>query len=278
MGFVASPRLVIFDPAGRMGDVASLATRIGAAPAVVGAAAHLVGFGATPVLVPGAVADALAAVAPTGARWVLGEGDSAGKVAAAAVKCSAVGVVMAPLSPEALTLICAPPPVALPEVELARARSLIAASVLDGKGEPTADGLALIARAFAADDCVFWWREGDGLVPWSTRASADADQAALGIAARVAAATGLTTVTAGTHALRRSRFVKSEYFFPAKPAHEKFSTIPCCDSSSRLGNDAPSKGFVPAALSFALLKPSPSASAPAVSPPALKTISQMSLC
>ena len=47
----------------------------------------------------------------------------------------------------------------------------------------TADGLALIARAFAADDCVFWWREGDGLVPWSTRASADADQAALGIAA-----------------------------------------------------------------------------------------------
>jgi predicted signal transduction protein with EAL and GGDEF domain len=38
-------------------------------------------------------------------------------------------------------------------------------------------------------------------VPWSTRASADADQAALGIAARVAAATGLTTVTTGTHAL-----------------------------------------------------------------------------
>ncbi|MBK7071121.1 MAG: protein kinase [Myxococcales bacterium] len=198
---MAAPRLVIFDPAGRLGDVANLATRIGAAPAVVGAAAHLAGFGSAPVLVPSSAADALAAVAPTGARWVLGEGDSAGKVASAAVKCGAVGVAMAPLSPEGLTLICAPPPVALPEVELARARSLIAASVLDGKGEPTADGLALIARAFAADDCVFWWREGDGLVPWSTRASADADQAALGIAARVAAATGLTTVTTGTHAL-----------------------------------------------------------------------------
>ena len=106
---MAAPRLVIFDPAGRLGDVANLATRIGAAPAVVGAAAHLAGFGSAPVLVPSSAADALAAVAPTGARWVLGEGDSAGKVASAAVKCGAVGVAMAPLSPEGLTLICAPP-------------------------------------------------------------------------------------------------------------------------------------------------------------------------
>ena len=32
-----------------------------------------------------------------------------------------------------------------------------------------------IARAFVADDCVFWWREHDGMVPWGTRTIADAD-------------------------------------------------------------------------------------------------------
>ena len=195
------PRLVILDPAGRLGDVAVLASRLGAAPAVITSPSQLVGLASLPVLVPSTAADALAAAPPGAARWVLGEGDSAGKVASAAAACGAADVVMAPLTPEGVALVCAPPPVPLPEVELARARSLIAASVLDGKGEPTADGLALIARAFAADDCIFWWREGDGLVPWSTRAGADADQAVLGVAARVAAATGLTTVTAGTRTL-----------------------------------------------------------------------------
>ncbi|MBK9033977.1 MAG: protein kinase [Myxococcales bacterium] len=198
---MASPRLVIFDPAGRLGEIVTLATRIGTAPVVVADAANLSGFASTAVLVPSSAAAAATSASVTGPRWVLGEGDSAGKVASAAAACAAIGVVMAPLSPEALTLVCAPPPVALPEVELARARSLIAASVLDGKGEPTADGLAIIARAFAADDCIFWWREGDGLVPWSTRANADADQPVLGVAARVAAATGVTVVTSGTRTM-----------------------------------------------------------------------------
>ncbi|MEZ4399653.1 MAG: protein kinase [Kofleriaceae bacterium] len=194
---MAAPRLVILDPAGRLGDLATLATRLGAAPARIDAAAALAGFGSTPVLVPASAAGVLHGVSPTGPRWVLGDGDSAGKIASAAVTCGATGVAMAPLSAEALALVCAAAPVPLPEVELARARSLIAASVLDGNGEPTADGLGAIARAFAADDCVFWWREGDGLVPWSVRPSADADQRALAVAARVAAATGLTTVTTG---------------------------------------------------------------------------------
>ena len=102
---------MILDPAGRLGEVATLAARIGAAPAVVSDVAHLRGFASTPVLVPSSAAEALAGVTPTGPRWVLGEGDSAGKVASAAAGCAAVGVVIAPMSPEALTLVCAPPPV-----------------------------------------------------------------------------------------------------------------------------------------------------------------------
>jgi diguanylate cyclase (GGDEF)-like protein len=194
---VSAPRLVIFDPVGRLGEVAQLATRIGARPVVAIDPAALAAHLATPVLVSTGVADRLTGEVASGPRWVLGDVDSAGKVAAAAMACGAIGVVIAPAPAEALSLVCQPAPVPLPEVELARARSLIAASIIDGNGEPTAEGLAAIARAFAADDCAFWWREGDGLVPWSTRPSGDADQAAVASAARVAAATGVTTVTTG---------------------------------------------------------------------------------
>ncbi len=192
---------MIFDPAGRLGEIVAMATRIGAAPTLVTSAEQLATLPSTPVLVPSSAAEALAGMTPTAPRWVLGEGDAAGKVASAAAGCAAVGVVMAPVTPEALTLVCAPAPVGLPEVELARARSLVAASVLDGMGEPTPDGLAIIARAFAADDCILWWREGEGLVPWGTRLNTDADQPLIGAAARVSAATGVTTVTSGTRTL-----------------------------------------------------------------------------
>ena len=198
---MAGPRLVILDPAGRAGDVAALAQRIGAEPVVVTRADEVDRHGGAPVLIPAAVAEGLTDKAIAAPRWVFGDGDASATVAGAAAACNAVGVLLAPVSAEALALVCGPPMPGLPEVDLARARSLIAASVLDGNGEPTAEGLAAIARAFAADDCVFWWREGDGLVPWGTRPIGDADQAALASAARVAAATGVAAIASGAHTL-----------------------------------------------------------------------------
>jgi len=192
---------VILDPAGRAADLISLATRIGATPVVVRSLDELEAYRDLPVLVPSSAGALLGERAAVGPRWIYGEGESSGKVAGAAVACAASGVLLAPVSAESIALVCAAPLPSLPEVDLARARSLIAASVLDGNGEPTAEGLAAIARAFAADDCVFWWREGDGLVPWGTRPVVDADQTALGSAARVAAATGVAASAAGTRTL-----------------------------------------------------------------------------
>ncbi|MBP9863142.1 MAG: hypothetical protein KBD62_34665, partial [Kofleriaceae bacterium] len=136
---MSAPRLVIFDPVGRLGEVAQLATRIGARPVVAIDPAALAAHLATPVLVSTGVADRLTGEVASGPRWVLGDVDSAGKVAAAAMACGAIGVVIAPAPAEALSLVCQPAPVPLPEVELARARSLIAASIIDGNGEPTAE-------------------------------------------------------------------------------------------------------------------------------------------
>ena len=77
-----------------------------------------------------------------------GDLEGSAKLASAAIACTASGVVLLPTRPEVMQLLVAPAPPHLPEVDLARARSLIAASVLDGQGEPTKEGLGAIARAF----------------------------------------------------------------------------------------------------------------------------------
>ncbi len=63
---------------------------------------------------------------------------------------------------------------------------------------------------------------------------------------------------------------------PAKLSQRSTGRPPAVDSSSR-GNEASSKGLVPAVLSSALVQPSRSASADAESPLAPKTISHTSL-
>ena len=192
---MSGQRLVILDPAGRTAsEVCAVAQRAGIAPVVTGDVVDVPR--AAVVLVPPTAAEAAARLPSSVPRWIYGDGDSSAKLAAAAIACAAAGVLLLPTRPEVIAMLCGPTPPALPEVDLARARSLIAASVLDGNGEPTADGLAAIARCFAADDCVLWWREGEGMVPWGTRTNSEADQAALGAAARVSAATGLTVLAA----------------------------------------------------------------------------------
>ncbi len=193
----ASPRLVILDPSGRSAsELCAVAARAGVQPVVAGEAAAIDPALAAAVLVPAASAGDVASLPASVPRWLYGDLESSARLAAAAVTCGASGVVLTPTRPEVIKLLVTPPAPGVAEVDLARARSLIAAAVLDGAGEPTKDGLAAIARAFAADDCVLWWREGDGMAPWGTRPVADSDQATLGAAARVAAATGLTVVAA----------------------------------------------------------------------------------
>src|SRR5262249_36263488 len=159
--------------------ICAVAARAGIAPVVVGDAGSVDLAQAAVVLVPPSAADAVAGMPPGVPRWIYGDGDASAKVASAAIACAAAGVLLLPVRPAVLTRVWGAPPAPIPEADLARARSLIAASVLDGSGEPTPEGLAAIARCFAADDCMLWWREGDGMVPWGTRSIADADQASL---------------------------------------------------------------------------------------------------
>ncbi len=188
-------RLVILDPAGRTAsDLCAIASRAGIAPVVTGDAASIDVPKAYAVLVPASSAEAVASLPSSVPRWLYGDVENSARLASAAIACTAAGVILLPTRPEVLQLLISPPPPRLPEVDLARARSLIAASVLDGNGEPTAEGLGAIAKAFAADDCLLWWREGETMVPCGTRPVADADQATLGAAARIAAATGLTVL------------------------------------------------------------------------------------
>jgi len=195
---VPGDRLVILDPSGRSADeLCEAASRAGIVPVVVRDPddADLSNAGA--YLLPVSAADLAHTLPSTVPRSLVGDGAASGKLASAAISAAAAGVILLPVTPATFGAILGAAAPHLPEVDLARARSLIAASVLDASGEPTADGLAAIARAFTADDCVFWWREHDGMVPWGTRTIADADQPVLGAAARVAAATGLTVIGAG---------------------------------------------------------------------------------
>ncbi|HVV87387.1 MAG TPA: protein kinase [Kofleriaceae bacterium] len=195
---MAGDRLVILDPSGRSAEeLCEAADRAGIVPVVVRDPddADLSNTGA--YLLPVSAAELAHALPSAIPRWLVGDGSASGKLASAAISAAAAGVILMPVLPATLAAVLAGANLHHPEVDLARARSLIAASVLDATGEPTADGLSAIARAFAADDCVFWWREHEGMVPWGTRTIADLDQPVLGAAARVAAATGLTVIGSG---------------------------------------------------------------------------------
>ena len=83
-----------------------------------------------------------------------------------------------------------------PETDLARARSLVAASAIPTAGD---DGLPGFAAAFAAEDFILWWRDGDAMTPHGARdrprRRLPAD--AIATAARIAAASGATAMVGG---------------------------------------------------------------------------------
>ena len=189
-------RLAIVDPSGRLiADLAAAARRAGtelvaAPPAAVppDCAALLVAPLAAPELPPPAAGGP--------ARWIVGDGANPSRVAGAAAQAGAAGVLLTPVAPEALAAI-ARPLHAAPELDLARARGLIATSLVDLTG-PAQGALRAVADGFGAGDCIVWWREGHQLAPTSARPHpTEGYRVQIAGAARIAAAAAGTVIAGG---------------------------------------------------------------------------------
>ena len=188
--------MVILDPTGRHGEELSRAVHAtGRAPVVITGAAEeadvagaelvLASVGAASVL-----SEELAPDAPP--RWVYGEPADAGRLAGAAVSCGAAGVMILPIGAGSLAAAVAPDQ-ATADSEQARLRSLLAVSLLE-EGERHAP-LRALATAFAADDCIVWWRDGDVMAPRASRPAPDEHyRGPVSTASRIAAATGATAI------------------------------------------------------------------------------------
>nr|MDQ3301590.1 diguanylate cyclase [Myxococcota bacterium] len=108
----------------------------------------------------------------------------------------ASGVLLTPVSVAALDAV-AHSDATSPDFDLARARGLIATSLVDLTGAAT-ETLLAVAEGFTAHDCVVWWRDGAQMVPTSARLSPDDGyRAQIAGAARIAAAAAGTVITAG---------------------------------------------------------------------------------
>jgi diguanylate cyclase (GGDEF)-like protein len=186
---------VLLEPTGRRAaELAAVAESAGVVLELVTDPTDPALVDADVVMVAAGVAEALGPM-PPGAppRWIVGDAKEAGRLAGAAVACGAVGVLLTPVAAGAIAAITAAESTAV-ETDLARARSLVAGSAI-----PTneGDGLPSFAQAFAADDVIVWWRDGDAMTPHAARdAPDDGYRASVATAARIAAAAGATTITA----------------------------------------------------------------------------------
>ncbi|MBA3396128.1 MAG: diguanylate cyclase [Deltaproteobacteria bacterium] len=193
---MAAKRLAIFDPSGRLiADLAPLASQARVTLHVATATEMPAGCAALLVapLVAGDLGPAPADGAP---RWIVGDGSNAARVAGAAAQAGASGVLLTPVSVAALDAV-AHSDATSPDFDLARARGLIATSLVDLTGAAT-ETLLAVAEGFTAHDCVVWWRDGAQMVPTSARLSPDDGyRAQIAGAARIAAAAAGTVITAG---------------------------------------------------------------------------------
>jgi len=192
---VPAKRLGVLDPSGRL--IEDLAT------AAEQADVELVSFSGEPpddlvgVLVPPAIAPDLAPPAVGAApRWIIGDAGNAARVAGAAASAGAAGVLLAPLSAEVLSAITHAEPTSA-DFDLARARGLIATSLVDLTGA-AGETLRAVADGFAAHDCIVWWKDGAQMVPTLSReAPGEGYRATIAAAARIAAAAGGTVMCSG---------------------------------------------------------------------------------
>ncbi|CAN5907752.1 hypothetical protein BH11MYX3_BH11MYX3_26740 [soil metagenome] len=193
---MAAKRLAVFDPSGRLiAELSPLADRANVTllPITsVDAAVHCAAILVAP-LVAGDLGPAPADGPP---RWIVGDGGNAARVAGAAAQAGASGVLLIPASVEAIDAIAHTDPTS-PDFDLARARGLIATSLVDLTGSAT-ETLLAVAEGFTANDCIVWWRDGAQMLPTSARPHPDEGyRAQVASAARIAAAAAGTVITGG---------------------------------------------------------------------------------
>ncbi|MGN6105939.1 MAG: protein kinase domain-containing protein [Kofleriaceae bacterium] len=189
-------RLAVFDPSGRV--IAELAPHAAAARVtLVPATPGEPPTGCAALLVAPLVAGDLGPAPLEGPpRWIVGDGSNAARVAGAAAGAGACGVLLTPVSAAAHEAIAHGDPTP-PDFDLARARGLIATSLVDLTGA-AAGTLLAVAEGFTANDCIVWWRDGNQMAPTAAReAPAEGYRAEVAGAARIAAAAAGTVLTSG---------------------------------------------------------------------------------
>ena len=188
-----SSRIALFDPSHRLAaEVAAAAARADVEVTVVMKAddpALLINHAA--LIAPAVAAELAPASADTAPRWIVGDIAAAPRLAGAAATAGAQGVIISPVSPEALRAAVGRDDERIDD-DVRRARKLVAASVIEASAQPT---LAVIAEAFAAQECIVWWRDGDTMEPAASRdAPSDGYRVAIGAGARIAAAAAGTVI------------------------------------------------------------------------------------
>ncbi|MDB4961874.1 MAG: serine/threonine protein kinase [Myxococcales bacterium] len=196
---MAGKRLAVFDPSGRLlAELTPLADRANVAlqsitvndPDATGCAAVLIA--------PLVAADLGPSPVDGPPRWIIGDGSNPARVAGAAAQAGASGVLLMPLSVEAVAAVAHTDPIS-PDFDLARARGLIATSLVDLTGSAT-ETLLAVAEGFTANDCIVWWRDGSQMLPTSARTyPSDVYRTQMANAARIAAAASGTVIIGGAN-------------------------------------------------------------------------------
>jgi len=194
---VVAKRLAVFDPSGRLlAELAPLAEEAGVELQAV-TAKDLATVSCAAILVAPMVAMDLGVAPADGPpRWIVGDGSNAARVAGAAAQAGASGVMLTPISAEAIASVAHADP-SSPDFDLARARGLIATSLVDLTGSAT-ETLLAVAEGFTANDCIVWWRDGAQMLPTCARAHPDQTyRTQIAAAARIAAAAAGTVIVGG---------------------------------------------------------------------------------
>jgi serine/threonine-protein kinase len=193
---MAAKRLAVFDPSGRLlADLAAFADRAHVTFQEVTAASEAEGCAA--LLVAAAVATDLGIALDSGPpRWVIGDGSNAARVAGAAAQAGASGVLLTPVSIEAIDAVAQSDSTSA-DFDLARARGLIATSLVDLTGSAD-ETLRAVAEGFTANDCIVWWKDGNQMKPTASRPyPSDGYRVQIAGAARIAAAATGTVILGG---------------------------------------------------------------------------------
>ena len=193
---MADKELAIVDPSGRLiGELQTAAALAKIALRAVPPGAPIADCAAA--LVAPAIAGDIGAPLPgSPPRWIVGDGANPARLAGAASQAGAAGVILTPVAPRALEAIVHVEPT-LAEFDLARARGLIATSLVDLTGSAV-ETLLAVAAGFSASDCIVWWKDGNQMVPTTARQPpSEHYRAEVAGAARVAAAAAGTVITSG---------------------------------------------------------------------------------